>query len=299
MHGLLLIDKEPGCTSHDVVSKARRILKTKEIGHAGTLDPGASGLLVLLVGKATKLSNYVLSEDKTYCVEVTLGITTDTLDMDGQVISRKSVEHLNLLAIEKAAKGLDGSFNWQVPNYSAVKVEGRALYDYARADQQVVAPIKSMSFSIQSVEVVDQAKVKVTMLCSKGSFVRTWAQQLGQLLEVGACVSSLRRTGSGSLQVDKAVTLSELEQASEIERLPAFVPLQESLPQFKACEIAGRDLTMLKNGQISSPLKTHLVQHYLLRKERQVKVMDMAGNLVALLEAEPLKGFVLRRVFST
>src|SRR5258708_717792 len=138
-HGLLLVHKSSGMTSHDVVARARRILRTREIGHAGTLDPLASGLMVLLVGRATKLSDYILNGDKAYQAVVQFGVITDSMDITGQVLTEKPVtfsEAEMLAAIEK----LRGEIELEVPKYSAIKVEGRKLYEYARKDQEVVVP---------------------------------------------------------------------------------------------------------------------------------------------------------------
>ena len=145
MHGLLLIHKESGMTSHDVVAKARRVLKTKAIGHTGTLDPMASGLMVLLVGEATKLSQYILEQNKAYRLTAKLGETTDTLDSTGKITST-SDKVVSRDEVAKEIHQLQGDLQLPVPIYSATKVDGKKLYEYAREDKPVEVPIKKMTF---------------------------------------------------------------------------------------------------------------------------------------------------------
>ena len=178
--GILLLDKPGDRTSHDVVAGLRKALKQKAIGHTGTLDPIATGLMVIVLGEATKLSDYLVSADKAYTVLVRLGVETDTLDRAGKVTSTKPVTS-GRVDLELAVSSLEGSFEWQVPIFSAAKVAGQRLYDLARAQIKVDLPIKSMNYwDIVIGPERSDGLLEVSLQCSKGSFIRTWVQKLSQ-----------------------------------------------------------------------------------------------------------------------
>lgn len=310
LDGLLLVDKQPGCTSHDVVARARRILNTKAVGHAGTLDPLASGLLILLIGEGTKVSDYILNGDKAYVVRAKLGVRTDTYDTDGKILSEQQVD-VSLPQLKQAVKSLEGDIELQVPAHSAVKVDGKKLYELARAGEEVKAPIRKMGF--YNLEILDHGTdwVDVQMLCSKGTFVRAWVNALGEKLGCGAIVSSLRRVFSSPFKVDQALTLEEIEDRFSKRAMgesapdghiiaPAWVPLRESLPSFKMAWVEGQDERLLRNGQISKGLQAQLLKFVSVDGGAPpgVRVLSReTQEMVAILLAAPGQFYKIKRVF--
>ena len=309
LNGLLLIDKAPGCTSHDVVARARRILGLRAIGHAGTLDPLASGLLVLLLGEGTKISDYVLESEKSYVTKVCLGIATDTMDVTGQVIASSDARPSEA-EIRAAIAGMAGDLTLEVPAHSAVKVGGRKLYEYARAGQEVALPTRTMSFfGVKALEVgVDERGpyARSELSCSKGSFVRAWANELGRRLGCGGAVGELRRSRSEPFSVDDAISLEKLEDTwRERERRhgselgSAWVPLKDALPSFPSLWVSGRDEALMRNGQVPKSAMGELLRFMQPgERPRPVKALSRdTDDLVALLASEPGQFYKIRRVF--
>jgi tRNA pseudouridine55 synthase len=310
-NGLLLIDKSQGMTSHDVVAKARRILGIRAIGHAGTLDPLASGLLVLLVGEGTKVSDFLLTGDKGYEVVVRLGQRTDSMDITGQVIEEKPVM-VSDDEIRRAVEGLEGALRLAVPVHSAVKVDGRKLYELAhRGQAPTEVPVREMTFTNLNVgEILRRpegpVEVRVRMRCSKGSFVRSWANELGCRLQCGGTVAALRRVFSDPFEVSQSMTLEDLAQRwdARTERhgrvlQPAWVPLKDSLPRFPRIDVAGQDEVLMRNGQISKNVQALLLQQIRLGEvPPPVRIVSRdSDDLVALLTAEAGQFYKIRRVF--
>jgi tRNA pseudouridine55 synthase len=308
LNGLLLINKPVGCTSHDVVARVRRILKIRGVGHAGTLDPLASGLLVILVGEGTKVSDYILNGHKTYEVEVRLGVQTDTQDLDGQVLKQVPVDFSGEKGrqnLRDAVMSLSGNLELQVPLYSAVKKEGQKLYDYARKGQDVVVPVRTMGFYNLEILTMAADSVRVKMYCSKGSFVRAWAEALGQKLGCGGAVAALKRVASEPYELELALTLDELEQrwghlAEQKALGGAWVPLRESLPSFRIAWVEGQDERLLRNGQISHSLQAQLLKFVDVSGAATpgVRVLSRGSQaLVAILLAAPGEFYKIKRVF--
>lgn len=299
-HGLLLIDKIAGISSHDVVAKARRILGTRAIGHCGTLDPMASGLMVLLLNEATKLSHYILEQDKEYEVRAQLGVVTDTLDMTGEILERKPVD-VSAQKMEQAALSLRGDFEWSIPMYSAAKVDGKKLYEYAREGKAIEAPKKTMSFLEVEVKGTGPDWLDARIRCSKGSFIRTWVHEFGQMLGTGAAMSALRRTFSAPYSLENAMTLEQLEAVvagNELASHRAFIPMSATLPTWKVLRVKGQDRVLLSNGSISHDLRTLLIAQFNPEWDHGVKILDQeSGELMALIGLEAGKGFQIRRVF--
>lgn len=298
LHGLLLVNKPSGITSHDVVAKARRALGTKSVGHSGTLDPLASGLMVLLIGEGTKLSQYILERNKAYTVRAQLGLETDTLDTTGKVLQEKTVD-VSLEKVREQALKLHGDFDLAVPLYSAVKVDGKKLYEYGRQEIEVARPVKRMTF--YDLEIVAQGSdwIDVSMKCTKGSFVRSWVQMLGQNLGTGAAMSSLVRTESQPYSLDQAVQLENVGTTPKNNSgIPGFIPMIATLPHYKVIRVKGQDLHLINNGMISHDLRTQLISIFQPGIDEGVKIVSHEGNeLIALIGLEPEKGFVIRRVF--
>ncbi|MBX3042018.1 MAG: tRNA pseudouridine(55) synthase TruB, partial [Bdellovibrionaceae bacterium] len=291
-HGLLLINKDPGGTSHDVVAKVRRILQTREVGHAGTLDPIAGGLMVLLIGEGTKLSHYILEGNKSYRAGLRLGVVTDTLDVTGEILREAPVQ-VGPEAIRQAALDLQGEFEWEVPLYSAVKVQGKRLHEYAREGAEVVRPRKIMKFWDVEVGEIKGSEFEVHLHCSKGSFIRSWIHQLGQNLGCGAAMASLVRTSSTPYDLSQAMTLSQLEEAWEGNPadLSCMVPMAQALPWAKRVRVRGHDQSLLLNGQISHDLRANLITQFRPGLDTLIQVHSEENELLALVGVEPNRGF--------
>ncbi|MEK6627550.1 MAG: tRNA pseudouridine(55) synthase TruB [Bdellovibrionota bacterium] len=294
MNGLLLINKPAGLTSHDVVARIRRILKIKEVGHSGTLDPLATGLMVLLIGEATKLSSYVTEGDKSYEVGFKLGVTTDTLDITGQLLTEKQVL-CSAIEIENLALQLMGEFELPIPMFSAKKIDGKKLYEYAREGEIIVQPKKVMKFW----NVTKVTPTQFHLHCSKGSFVRSWVQLLGERLGSGAALSSLKRTSSHKYSLNDACTLEELESMEAQEIGTRLVALDQALEGLKSIRIKGQDAVLMRNGQISHSLRTQLITKFNPELDEIIQILpEEKGKLLALIGLEKGQGFKIKRVFN-
>ena len=228
--GVLLVDKPRGPTSHDVVGRIRRLYGTRRVGHAGTLDPMATGLLVILVGKATKASAYLMSQDKAYEAELTLGVVTDSQDAEGEVRETHPVPPLDEAAIRAAMATMLGDQYQTPPMHSARKVNGVPLYKLAHKGLEVEREPRFIR--VESMDLLRWASPTLAFRtrCTKGTYVRTLGHDLGRKLGPGGHLSALRRTASGSHTVEQAVTLEALEQLSPEARRARLIPLAEAVP---------------------------------------------------------------------
>ncbi len=231
--GILLIDKDSGCTSHDVVDRVRRCLKIRSVGHAGTLDPLATGLLVILVGRATKVSQYLMSLDKVYEGGFKLGEETDSHDSDGQIVSSMPVPgDLNEDGIRAHMASFIGDQYQTPPMFSAKKVNGVALYKLARQGKEVERQPRFIRISSFDLLEWKNPTGKFRLACSKGTYVRTVCHDMGKRIGCGAHMTSLRRISSDKFHVSNAVRLDDLAQmnASAIRKL--LIPVCEAVPSF-------------------------------------------------------------------
>jgi tRNA pseudouridine55 synthase len=230
MEGVLLVDKPQGLTSHDVVYRLRRKLGMKKIGHAGTLDPMATGLLIMLIGKATRISQYLMSTDKVYEGEATFGIVTDSQDAEGEVMETRPVPDLPETAVREAMKGFLGDQYQTPPMHSAIKVDGVKLYHLARKGEEVEREprfVRIVSFDLLSFGL---PKLSFRLHCTKGTYVRTVAHDLGQKLGCGAHLSALRRTASGKFDLRDALTLDAIEALPLPEIEKRLIPVHAAAP---------------------------------------------------------------------
>ena len=211
INGIINIYKIKGFTSHDVVAKLRGIVKQKKIGHTGTLDPDATGVLPVCLGSATKLCDMLTDKEKEYIAKVQLGVTTDTQDMTGTVLSEKEVNVTESL-VREMIQSFVGLYEQIPPMYSALKVNGKKLYELARQGKEVER--KARPVTIHYIEILDMALPQITIKvgCSKGTYIRTLCHDLGEKLGCGAAMASLERTKSGQFSLDTAITLEELEE---------------------------------------------------------------------------------------
>ena len=214
INGFVVIDKPAGITSHDVVSRVRRILHIKKVGHTGTLDPFATGVLPIAVSDGTKVIPFLDEGSKTYEALLRLGVTTDTLDMTGAVLSETDVSHITQHQFASSLSRFTGAITQIPPMYSAIKQNGQPLYKLAR--QGVEVERKARDVEIYSLELLsfNVPLVAVRVVCSRGTYVRTLADDIGQTLGCGAALQELRRTASGPFRIEDAMTLAELEVAA-------------------------------------------------------------------------------------
>ncbi|MBH9554253.1 tRNA pseudouridine(55) synthase TruB [Inhella gelatinilytica] len=223
LHGVLLLDKPLGLSSNDALQKVKRLLNAEKAGHTGTLDPLATGLLPLCFGAATKFSQLNLEADKAYVATLRLGQTTTTGDREGEIVSERAIaftpEHL-----QGALQQLRGEIDQVPPMHSALKHEGKALYELARQGKTVEREPRRVT--IHALELLSQTDetLQISVRCSKGTYIRTLAEDLGELLGCGAHLSALRRTHSGPLTLDRAITLAELELLDDAARLRHLLP---------------------------------------------------------------------------
>lgn len=248
MNGVLIIDKPQGVTSFDVVRQVRRLCQVRRVGHAGTLDPLATGVLPVAVGWATRLIEYVMAGDKCYQATLKLGEVTDTQDSEGQTLESKSWQHVDRAAFEAALTGFTGDISQMPPMYSALKKDGKPLYQLAR--QGIDVERQPRTIHIHSIQIDDFAPpfVTFTVRCSKGSYIRTLCHDLGQVVNSGAHMTALRRLACGSFDVSKSHTMEELQGlAGQGHPLPFLSPA-EILSDWPELVVSGSVLGRLKDG---------------------------------------------------
>ena len=252
-HGFLVVDKEPGMTSHDVVAIARRALGTRKVGHAGTLDPMATGILVLGFNNGTRLLQYITNGDKSYEATVVLGAATVTDDVEGEVISRGDVSDITDSQIEAELVKMRGTIMQRPSSVSAVKVDGERAYDRVRAGESVELAAREVTISqlnIKEVRRIENAiEVDIEVTCSAGTFIRAIARDCGDALAVGGHLNALRRTRVAGFGLDKAISLTSLK-AGEFATLPL---VDVARTTFTARELALEEVNELSFGRPLSP----------------------------------------------
>ncbi len=288
MDGALLVDKPAGLTSHDVVARARGILGTSRIGHTGTLDPSATGLLVLLVGRATRLSQFLVLDFKEYIADIRLGVATPTYDADSreQGTLLPMPEDFTVDAVEGVLPEFRGTY-WQVPPpYSAKKVAGTRAYDLARRNQHVeLKPAQVTAREIEILHYVADGLVRLRIACSAGFYVRSLAHDLGQRLGCGAHLEALRRTKAGPFTILDSAPLGELEAHPE-EAAARLVGMNEMLAELPAITLMEEGARRASHGNAVAP---HLVAGGLGEAiaHLRVRLLDGDGALLAVAERAP------------
>jgi len=282
MDGLLLVDKPAGWTSHDAVGYVRRALGEKRVGHTGTLDPDATGLLILLVGKATRLARFFESDDKTYHAVMKLGTDTDTQDASGRVVKECIVPELDRAVVEAVFARFTGCLTQTPPVYSAIKVDGKPMYKRARAGETV--ELKPREITVHSLDMVsvDGPAVEFVTRCSKGTYVRTLCRDMAEAL--GSCghMQSLRRTAAGCYNVNGALDLSVRPSGDDAAKL--IVPMDEMLPDVASVTVTERGARGIRDGR--PPLQEDVVS---LTGDAcaggYMRLLDTTGVLLAVAEA--------------
>lgn len=279
MHGFLVVDKPAGITSHDVVARVRRLIGNRQVGHTGTLDPFATGVLVVACGAATKAIPYLHEEFKSYHALLILGESTDTQDCTGTVTARRSPSAVDVAEFTRQAAAMVGIAEQVPPMYSAVKQGGVPLYRLARSGQDVERTSRQIVVDALSVERFDLPEVEITVRCSKGTYVRTLAHDLGERLGCGAHLRQLRRLASGTFSLEQSVSLALLQEMAAEKLAFPWVSINVALSHLPAVTLSQRAADKALQG---------LVSHELLATPGLVtgrcRLLTPCGVLVAIAE---------------
>ena len=275
IHGIINVYKEKGFTSHDVVAKLRGIVGQKKIGHTGTLDPDATGVLPVCLGKATKLCDLLTDKNKTYEAVLLLGKTTDTQDITGEVLEEKSTEALTEEKVREAIEGFIGDYEQIPPMYSALKVNGKKLYELAREGKVIerkARPVKILDIQILE---IDLPKVRMEVSCSKGTYIRTLCHDIGEKLGCGGCMESLIRTRVSTFRIEDAKTLDEIETLKQEGKLAELlIPIDAMFPSYPKITACGQD------------------------EETQVRLYDESGKFIAIYQWKEKKYHIVKMFFN-
>ena len=266
MNGILLVNKEKGYTSRDIVNIVGKELQTKKIGHTGTLDPIATGVLALCIGDALKLVELLTNHDKEYIAKIRLGIETDTLDVTGKVINKKDPNNISKEEIEKVLKKMKGKIKQEVPLYSSIKVKGKKLYEYARNNERVELPIREVE--IYDIKLLDTNKDEFTIWChvSKGTYIRSLIRDIGHELNNYATMEELTRIKLGDFRIEDTYTLDQIKN-KDFKLLSILEVLK--LPQIQVNEQLEKKIS---NGQILPAFF----------KEEKATILSKKGNILAI-----------------
>jgi len=281
---VLIVDKEEGETSFSVVRKVKKLLKVGKVGHAGTLDPFASGLLLVLVGQGTKLSSYLMAEEKAYLGTLTLGTETDTLDRTGRITAVRPVPDLELDFLRARAEAFVGETEQRPPAFSALKVQGKRAYSLARKGLPVTLEKRRIRIKEWAVLSLAGPDVTFRVVCSSGTYVRSLAADLGKELGVGAYLKSLRRTASGPYRIEGALRsrdMGAVVSAGEVRE--RIIALREAMPRVPEVEVDERTALRVRRGHQPSPEELGMKK---LFAEGNVKLVR-GTELVALARFEP------------
>lgn len=249
IHGIINVYKEKGFTSHDVVAKLRGMTKQRKIGHTGTLDPDATGVLPVCLGRATKLCDLLTDKDKTYETVLLLGVTTDTQDVSGEVLDRKSTKELTETQVREAVQSFVGEYDQIPPMYSALKVNGRKLYELAREGKTVER--KARRVKIYEIEILEMElpRVRMRVTCSKGTYIRTLCHDIGEKLSCGGCMEALVRTKVSRFEIGEAYTLDEISELCQEEKLQRVVlPVDEMFSEYREVAVKEKWDSLVHNG---------------------------------------------------
>lgn len=284
--GVLNIKKEPGWTSHDVVARLRSALRGIKIGHAGTLDPAASGVLPILIGRGTRIAEYLLHWDKEYRAVLRLGETTDTLDATGTVLDRCSPDQVTEDDIREAVSAFKGRIQQVPPMYSAVKVRGVPLYKAAREGRIIDRALREVIIHEIQIDRIDGRDIYLRVLCSKGTYIRTLCADIGAKLGVGGHLQALERSKAGPLMVETAITVEEYErQLRAGEVIKSMMPLDAALAGLPACRVPPQTARAVLHGV---PVPLNVVLDWDGQpaggglQEESVRIKNVEGRLLAI-----------------
>jgi len=299
VHGILLIDKPKGLTSYDVVRQVKRIFSVRKVGHAGTLDPLATGVLIVALGDATKILQFLLVDDKGYRATLKLGETTDTFDALGRELIKKPVPPLDIDSIDRFCSAFRGTIEQQPPMYSALKRDGVPLYKLARQGLEVERESRSVTITRLAVIAVYSPFVTIEVDCSKGTYIRSLVHDLGISIGCGAHLTELCRLRSGRFTIDQCHRLDDLKQLDS--PADALLSYSEALADFPAVELDEPALKALTFGIPPQEVQCRLQQP--LTDGERVRLIDQKDRLVAVADYQPFRhsekrgDFRLIRVF--
>ena len=284
MNGIINLKKEAGMTSHDAVYKLRKILGTKKIGHGGTLDPDVVGVLPIAVGKATRMVEFMQDEGKVYEGEITLGYSTTTEDASGEVVSETPVlSPLDEKLVDEAIASLTGPITQIPPMYSAVKVNGRKLYEYARAGEEVERPVRQVTiYEFTRIGEIGYeeglARFRFRVKCSKGTYIRTLSVELGQKLGYAAHMSHLTRTSAAGLSLDDALTLEELAEKVAQGDLSFLHPLEIGTGDLEKVELTVEEVGEVQVGRFI-PVESEARELAAFYQEKLIAILEKREEL--------------------
>ena len=284
INGVINVYKEPGFTSHDVVAKLRGILKQKKIGHMGTLDPNAVGVLPVCLGKATKLCDILSEKDKTYNATLLLGLDTDTQDTSGEVISKADTDSIMELSEDKVfetIKSYIGDYDQIPPMFSAIKVGGEKLYNLARRGEVIERPARHCRIIDITVTKMELPRVDLHVTCSKGTYIRTLCHDIGKDLGVGGCMEKLVRTKVERFSVEDSITLKQIEEFRDNNTLEDYItPVDEMLGNYSKCMVSKGAEKLVYNGNIFTSGNTFLKMNH--EDGQIVRVYTSEGEFIGL-----------------
>lgn len=283
IHGILNVQKEKGYTSHDVVAKLRGIIGQRKIGHTGTLDPDARGVLPVCLGRATKLCDMLTDKDKTYEATLLLGRTTDTQDITGTVLERSEVPDFRNEEIMDVLQSFVGEYAQIPPMYSAIKVNGRKLYELAREGKEIERKPRIVQIYQIRVQRIELPRIWIEVRCSKGTYIRTLCHDIGRRLGCGGCMEELLRTRTGRFCLEDGLTLEEIRRKKEDGSLmEAVIPIDEMFADYPRLKARGRGEALAKNG---NPLSLSLLCPYegeQIKSRQNIRVYDEADQFIAV-----------------
>jgi tRNA pseudouridine55 synthase len=280
--GILLLDKPSGITSNGALGRAKRILGIRKAGHTGTLDPMASGLLVLCFGEATKVSAFLLDADKTYRAELHLGVQTDSEDAEGAVIAECEVPELDVPALESVLERFRGNIEQVPPMHSALKHQGQRLYELARRGEHVERPPRAVTIHELTLNAIELPRLQLTVRCSKGTYIRSLARDIGSALGCGAHLCGLRRTASAPFEVADAVPLDRLDGLDREPARALLLPPDTAIAHLPKILLDDEQAARLRQGQKLAGLEAGhegLVRVYAADGFAGIGEMDGAGRL--------------------
>jgi tRNA pseudouridine55 synthase len=281
IHGVLNIYKEKGYTSHDVVAKLRGIVGQKKMGHTGTLDPDAVGVLPVCLGKATKLCDMLTDKNKTYETVMLLGRVTDTQDISGEVLKEQDTSGLDENNVRNAICSFVGDYMQVPPMYSALKVNGKKLYELAREGIEIERKARPVTIFDIQIKEIDLPRVRMEVTCSKGTYIRTLCHDIGEKLACGACMEELIRTKVSRFDIKDALTLEQVSALKQDERFgEILIPIDEMFSEYEAVTLKEEFISFVYNGNVFFP--KHLKGYVELIDGKKVRVYDGDGNFIAI-----------------
>lgn len=300
IHGVVNVYKEKGFTSHDVVAKLRGIVKQKKIGHTGTLDPDAEGVLPVCFGKATKLCDMLTDKDKTYETVLLLGRTTDTQDASGKILSERSTENLSEEKVKEVVLSFAGTYEQIPPMYSALKVNGKKLYELAREGKEVERKSRTVQIYQIVIKEMQLPRVRMEVKCSKGTYIRTLCHDIGEMLNCGGCMETLLRTQVERFELKDSLPLGEIEKLWKSGELDTqIVKIDEMFSDYKKIVLTAKGEQLVCCGNVFFKKDiANAADNIRYADQERVRVYGGEDNFIAIYEYQnDLHGFKIVKMF--